>query len=610
MNPLYLALAALFGPLLVAVLLGVVSPLRHTGKPAAWLSVFAAVVSAVLSVVLLIEQLSMGGALVDSQVSWLPVGGQSLVNLGVHIDGISAPMLVVVTVVALCVQVYSLGYMADEDGPGLGRYFTYHSLFIFSMAALVVAPNALQLFLGWELVGLASYLLIGFYWTKPSAAQAALKAFWVTKFADMGLLIGLIVLYTTSGTFGWDAATVTALGTTGATWVAGMFFVAVVGKSAQFPLHIWLPDAMEGPTPVSALLHAATMVAAGVFLIVRAFPIFEAAPDILTIMAWLGSFTALFAASIAMIQTDIKKVLAYSTCSQLGYMVAALGTGAMMGGFFHLVTHAFFKALLFLVAGSFIHAVHSNDVKDMGGLWSKMKPSSVLFIIGSAALAGIPGLAGFFSKDVILEEVYESDRLVLWAVLLLTAGMTAFYMTRIVMLALFGARSEKAEHAHESPLVMLAPMALLAVGAIGVGYGGGTIAEMAGIEAYQFHMSMTGYIATGLGLGGIGLGVWAYSPARRSTGVFSAMAPAVRFIRASAVDETARWLYEQFLLGLANTAGWVDRYIIDGLMNFVAWATIMAGRGLRRGQTGVVSDYVYAVIVGLIMIVVVKAVIG
>ncbi len=372
----YLAYVALLGPLAIAAVCAVVRPLRHSGKPAAYLSVFGATVSLGAAIVLFTQFLGETSGLQDLH-TWLPHDGTALATVGIQLDGVSVSMTLIVTLVAWCVQVFSLGYMADEPPAAFGRYFTYHSFFIFSMLTLVLAPNMLQLFAGWELVGLTSYLLIGFYYRKPSAARAAVKAFWVTKFADMGLLLGVILLFATTGAFAFN-------GTLPADWaniITLCIFIGVMGKSAQFPLHIWLPDAMEGPTPVSALLHAATMVAAGVFLVVRADPLFAQAESTRLFMAYIGGFTALFAACIAVVQDDIKKVLAYSTCSQLGYMICALGAGSLMGGYFHLTTHAFFKALLFLGAGAVIHAVHSNDMKDMGGLFSKMNVLATVFIL-------------------------------------------------------------------------------------------------------------------------------------------------------------------------------------------------------------------------------------
>ena len=601
-----LALLALLSPLVAAVVLFIIAPLRVRGAVSAALTIGATSVSLVASVLLAAAR--MFGATapnVDLQLAWLPGGAQTLATVGVYVDPVAAPMMVVVALVALCVQVYSVGYLGHEPSRDRGRYFAYHALFAFSMLGLVMAPNLLQLFVCWELVGLASYLLIGYYWTKPSAGQAALKAFWVTKFADMGLMLGLMVLYVKTGGFDWNVPVGQALMTADAETIAGLFFLAVVGKSAQFPMHIWLPDAMEGPTPVSALLHAATMVAAGVYLIVRAYPIFMLAPTVLTVMVYLGAFTALFAAVVAVFQDDIKKVLAFSTCSQLGYMVAALGTGSMVSGYFHLTTHASFKALLFLTAGSLIHAVHSNSLHDMGGLWAKMKPTGILLIIGSLALAGFPMTAGFFSKDLILEELLHAGHYVPLGAAILAAGLTAFYMTRVVMLSLFGAPSEAAEHAHESPAVMLAPMVLLAVLALAGGLLHGDFARMAGVEA-AFHVTPVGVVATLVGFSGIGLGLWRFSPGRRTaigTQWVSAPMRLLTWLTASKpVDVFFAGFYRQAMLRAAAGIAWFDRYIIDALINLSGWAVLRGAERFRELQTGQPTDYVYAVVGGLIVL--------
>ncbi len=602
MRPIDLGLFVTFLPLATALLLVLVSPLRRTGLIAGLVSVASAVATFVGAAALLLGRWGVDAATVHETVKWLPHGalgesahGRGVIELGVHLDGVSVTMLVVVTFVALCVQVFSLGYMADEPKADFGRYFTWQSLFLFAMNSLVVAPNLLQLFLGWELVGLVSYLLIGFWWKKPSAARAALKAFWITKFADMGLVAGLIVLFLSTGSFDWTVTT------TAATTVTLLLFLAVMGKSAQFPLHIWLPDAMEGPTPVSALLHAATMVAAGVFLVVRAFPLFEQAETTLTVMAYIGSFTALFAAVVAVVQTDIKKVLAYSTCSQLGYMVAALGAGSQVAGFFHLTTHAFFKALLFLAAGSLIHGVHSNELSHMGGLFKKMKVTSVAFIIGALALAGVPGLAGFFSKDLILEEVLHRG---LWAplgALLVAAFLTAFYMGRVMWVALFGQPSEHAAHAHESGPTMLAPLVGLSVLAVVTGYFG---ANLSGLYAapVHFHLSAIGVVATVLGLSGLGLSYWMFGAPQGGAALREAFAPVGRLARSGAVNGFFAWSYQVVMTRIAAAIGWFDRYVIDGLMNGIAYGTLEAGARLRVVQTGRVQDYVYVVVAAMLLI--------
>ena len=604
MTPVTLGALAVLVPVAIAALLIVVHPLRRSGKPAAALSVVGAAVSFGASLALFGDQHKTH--LVEW--TWLPEAQGSMATIGVNLDGISVPMMVVVSLVALCVQVFSLEYMADEDDAAYGRYFTWHSLFLFSMQGLVVAPNLLQLFACWELVGVCSYLLIGFYYQKPSAARASLKAFWMTKFADMGLLLGLIVLYVNAGSFNWHGPALATLRASGEfELVAGLLFIAVMGKSAQFPLHIWLPDAMEGPTPVSALLHAATMVAAGVYLIVRAYPIFELAPQVMTVVAVIGGITAVFAGCVAVVQTDIKKVLAYSTCSQLGYMVSALGAGSLMGGYFHLTTHAFFKALLFLAAGSVIHAVHSNELKDMGGLIKKMPVTGFTFVVGSAALAGLPMLSGFYSKDLILETLMERTHHdpIFWIpfiACMATVGLTAFYMARVVFMAFFGELTEKSSHAHEGGIALQLPLVVLAGLAIAAGWGGEQLAHMYGVE-YHFHFlhfTAVGASATALGIGGILLSAWIYLG---GGGAFlvEAMAPFKSVAQSGAVDAIWANGYRRVAIPFSAFIGWFDRYVMDGFINLIGAWTLLAGDRIRATQTGRVSDYVGVVVIGAML---------
>ena len=597
-----LAQIVVLSPAIAAGILLIFAPLRRNPGISAGVTILATAISLGAAVMLALDFTGNPTlTAIDAQWPWLPSGGHILATTGVHIDAISAPMLVVVSLVALCVQVYSLGYLGHEPGHDRGRYFAYHALFAFSMLGLVIAPNLLQLFVCWELVGLASYLLIGYYWQKPSAGRAALKAFWVTKFADMGLMLGLMVLYTKTGNFDWNAPADVLL-TADREWVAGLLLLAVIGKSAQFPLHIWLPDAMEGPTPVSALLHAATMVAAGVFLIVRAYPIFAGAPNVLTFMAWLGGFTALFAATVAVFQSDIKKVLAFSTCSQLGYMVAALGSGSMVAGYFHLTTHAFFKALLFLGAGSVIHAVHSNELADMGGLLRKMKPTAAMFIVGALALAGFPLFSGFFSKDLILEELLAAGHIVPLICCVLAAALTAFYMTRVVALTFFGEPSQASNHAHESPISMLGPMALLAVLSLVGGLLLGGFERLGGPEYQGFHVSALGIGVSVLGIAAIVFGFWRYSGDRRTRPLGGLAVPIANLVARAPVDGGFAFFYRRVLVTISAGAGWFDRYIIDGLVNLSGWAVLQSAATLRRVQSGDVGDYAYAVVGGLIFI--------
>src|SRR5450759_395838 len=439
-SPVALELTALLLPAAAFLIIAALPPLRRSGRPAAWFSI--------------------GCALVDAE---------------------STTMLLLVTLVALLVQVYSVGYLSDEPAPALGRYYAFQSLFAFSMMGLVLAPNLVQLFICWELVGVCSYLLIGFWYRKPEAARAALKAFWTTKACDVGLLIGIVLLYRTTGTF--DLVDLRHMAETGLIPIAGLgvitfcMYLGAMGKSAQFPLHVWLPDAMEGPTPVSALIHAATMVTAGVYLLTRLAWLFELTPHVLAIVAWIGAITALMAAIIACVQTDIKRVLAYSTVSQLGYMMTAIGAGFATAGFFHLLTHGVFKALLFLGAGAVIHAVGSNDVSAMGGLARKMPQTAIVFLVGTLSLAGVPVFAGFVSKEEVLGAVWAGGFTVPFFMLLGAAFLTAFYMFRVVFLVFFGTpapvemagHAPGAGHAHDAPAVMTLPLWVLAIIAMAIG---------------------------------------------------------------------------------------------------------------------------------------------
>jgi len=593
MSTATLALLTLALPASAALVLAVVPILRTKGWPAATLAVLSAFLSFGCALGVLSRCLADPTPEVLA-VPWLRTSNAVLAEVGVRVDGVVASMLVVVTLVALCVQVFSIGYMHDEPRPAFGRYFAYHALFLLSMNVLVVAPNLLQLFVGWELVGVTSYLLIGFYYRKPSAARAALKAFWVTKFADMGFLAGLLTLFAASGKFAWDAR----LAPGAATAVTMLLFLAVVGKSAQFPLHVWLPDAMEGPTPVSALLHAATMVAAGVFLVVRADPLFAQAEATRTVMLALGAATALFAACLALVQTDIKKVLAYSTCSQLGYMIAALGAGSMLAGFFHLTTHAFFKALLFLAAGSAIHAVHSNEIGEMGGLARRMPVTGAAFVIGALALAGVPGFSGFFSKDLVLEAVEGKLAGVPWAALLVTAFLTAFYMGRVVVVAFLGAPSgAKAEHAREPGWSMRGPLVVLAALAAGTGLFTASFAHLYGRE-YHFEMGVGPSIAAALALAGFGAAFAVFG--RRGASLPRVLGLVDRLARASAVDRFYEFGYRRVAVTVAGGLGWLDRYVVDGLINLLGYEALEAGERSRAVQTGFAPDYLLAAMLGVV----------
>jgi NADH-quinone oxidoreductase subunit L len=599
------ALTPLLIPLVSFLLLALIGPLRRTGRFAGWISCAAAILSCVAALDLLNRVVTGKIETYSHVVPWLVANGKTIGELGVRIDGISASMLVVVTLVASCVQVYSLGYLKGEPDRDLGRYFTWHSLFVVVMGGLVIAPNLLQAFMCWELVGLCSYLLIGYYWKKPSAGHAAVKAVWVTKFADIGFLTGLVLLYSATGGFSWDAWDPSLTGGV-STAVAGLIFMGVMGKSAQIPLHIWLPNAMEGPTPVSALLHAATMVAAGVFVVVRAYPLFEQAPDVLLVMAWIGGLTAFVAACTAVVQDDIKKVLAYSTCSQLGYMVAALGSGSILGGYFHLTTHAFFKALLFLGAGAAIHVAHSNSIRDMGGLLKKTPWSGAMFIVGALALAGFPGFSGFFSKDLILEQLMENGLYGPFALCLISAGITAFYMTRVVCIAYLGKPSEAVQKGHGAPITMAVPMLALTGLALVAGFGGGTLGELWGGKI-EMHLSPVGMAATATGLIGIGYGYVRYGMGKT---VGPSLGGLREFILSGPIDGIFDKGWRRGLLPLARGLGFTDRYVVDGLVNLSGHMTLTAAERLRRLQTGRAQDYLVAVVAGVLFFVIYGAVGG
>jgi NADH-quinone oxidoreductase subunit L len=426
--------------------------------------------------------------LIAAKTTWLQLTDYLKIDLGVMLDPISVMMLLVITTVSLMVHIYSLGYMKGERG--FERFYSFLSLFTFSMLGLVVSTNIFQMYIFWELVGVSSYLLIGFYYQRPSAVAASKKAFIVTRFADLGFLIGILLLSFYTKTFDFaeltnpqspvfsDITSVSFMGLSVITWAMLLIFMGGAGKSAMFPLHIWLPDAMEGPTPVSALIHAATMVVAGVFLVARMFPIYIVyTPGTLTVIAWIGGFTSLFAAAIACTQFDIKRVLAYSTLSQIGYMMLALGVSGYegehglgyMASMFHLFTHAMFKALLFLGAGSIIHAVHSNYLNEMGGLRKYLPITHLTFLVACLAISGIPPFAGFFSKDEILVAAWQHNRM-LFTIEYVVAGLTAFYMFRLYF-GIFWNKTPHYHHTpHESPLTMTIPLVFLALGSAFTGF--------------------------------------------------------------------------------------------------------------------------------------------
>lgn len=511
----------------------------------------------------------------SNSASWLLSSDYSL-RVGYAVDSLAALMLVVVGLVALCVMIFSAGYMAGD--PGWNRYFALLSLFTGSMAVLVVGDSFLTLFIGWELVGASSYLLIGFWYFKPSAASAAVKAFLTTRVGDVAMMLGLAVLWTGLGTLQFEevALGVGGLSTTAAGAAAVLIALGAMGKSAQFPFHGWLPDAMEGPTPVSALIHAATMVAAGVYLVVRIRPLFEAAPVAQLVLLGAGIISAFGAALIAVAQSDIKKVLAYSTISQLGFMFAALGVGAWDAAFFHLVTHAGFKGLLFLTAGSVIHGSGTQDLREMGGLRSSMPVTFAVWLAGTLALVGIPGFSGFFSKDAVLERVWHASP-ALGIVLFAAGGLTALYMTRATRLAFLG-KPRGESHAHESPLVMLAPLVVLAVPAVAAGFAGGVMLEWLGAhhEPLSLGIAAAALLAAAIG---IALG-WRMSGEAVDDQRVSAIAGGPwramhgGFGWDHAVD---RLVVRPFVTGSRAVWAVADRFVVDGIVEglsvFARWGS-------------------------------------
>ncbi len=532
--------------------------------------------------------------------SWLSQGASSIA-VGASVDALAAIMLVVVGVVSASVVLFSIGYMAED--PAQARYFALLSLFSAAMTGLVVSTTLVGLFAAWEVVGACSYLLIGFWYHKPSAANAAMKAFIVTRVGDVGFLLGIALLWSSTGTadIALIGAGVTALSGSVVTAAALLLFAGAAGKSAQFPLHIWLPEAMEGPTPVSALIHAATMVAAGVFLVARMWPVFAASELTLHIMLWIGLVTAVGAAAAAIAQRDIKRVLAYSTISQLGFMFAALGAGSWQIAMFHLVTHAAFKALLFLGSGSVIHAAGTQDLHEMGGLRKHMPVTTVTWVLGAGALAGIPPLAGFFSKDGIIHAVTVASP-VAGGLLVLASLMTAFYITRATVLA-FGGQFRGQGHPHESPLSMTLPLMVLALGAVGLGFAGEWLAELLGGHAGLD--SMVAVVSALVAVTGVAAGWMVYrrGPASdvalkgRLGGAYPAMVSAfgVDALLVAIFVTPARSLSEKIYRR-------ADRGLIDGIVNGIARLTVGLGRVSTSLQTGQIDLGAALVAAGVVVL--------
>ena len=559
--------------------------------------------------------------LMPYNVTWLPFTETLSIDLGILLDPISVMMLIVISTVSLMVHVYSFGYMKGERG--FQRYYAFLSLFTMSMLGLVVATNIFQMYLFWELVGVSSYLLIGFYYTKPSAVAASKKAFIVTRFADLGFLIGILIYGYYAGTYTFQPSEMALLkgGAAMIPLALGLMFIGGAGKSAMFPLHIWLPDAMEGPTPVSALIHAATMVVAGVYLVARMFPLFISyAPDVLHLVAYIGAFTAFYAASVACVQSDIKRVLAFSTISQIGFMMVALGVctsadphhGGLgyMAGMFHLFTHAMFKALLFLGAGSIIHAVHSNEMSAMGGLRKYMPVTHITFLIACLAIAGIPPFSGFFSKDEILTACFQFSPVMGW-IMTVIAAMTAFYMFRLYYGIFWGKENKElhAEHTpHESPLAMTIPLMFLAVVTIVAGFiPFGKFISSNG-TAYEIHLDWA-VAGTSIAVAVVSIAIATVMYARAKQPVANALARRFRGLWTAAyhrfyIDDIYQFITHKIIFGcISRPIAWFDRHVVDGFFNFLAWSANATSDEIRGLQSGQIQQYTYVFLLGTLALI-------
>lgn len=624
---------------------------KRLGNKASIIAVAGVVSSFVFSALLMWELLSGAHTGSEQSIIWI---SNPEIEFGITVDHLSALMALMVSFLSMLIVIYSSGYMsvkghrspehtrlAPHTEEQLPRYYAEISLFICAMLGLVLSNNFLQMYIFWEIVGLCSYLLIGYWYVKPEAAAAAKKAFLVTRLGDIFFMFGIAILFVNFGTFnieklaasipnGWPLITISSL----------LIFGGAMGKSAQFPLHVWLPDAMEGPTTVSALIHAATMVKAGVFLVARSFPIFSLSPDALLFVAIIGAVTAFIAATMALVQTDIKKVLAYSTISQLGYMMLALGTGLyVIGGFsagmLHLLNHAIFKALLFLCAGSVIHAVATNEMTKMGGLHRKMKITSAAMLFGSLSIAGFPFFSGFFSKDLILEVTYEAghQNYIFYALFLLavaTAFLTAFYMFRMWFMTFTGKpRSREAEHAHESPAVMWVPLAILAVLALSSGYvlffgwqdfmqpaipsGIAHTVHALTADASAHHATaptIVGmftnwltWLSIVIGLAGISLAYAMYCGKTVETVKSDAGTVRRILLKKYWMDDLYMSVSLKAGYGFAKACDWYDRLVVDGVVNGLSGLTVKASRIGRKLQTGNVQDYATVIAGGICAVV-------
>jgi NADH-quinone oxidoreductase subunit L len=556
--------------------------------------------------------------------NWLQLTSSLHIDMGIMLDPISVMMLVVVTTVSFMAHIYSIGYMHGEDG--FARFFAFLSLFSFSMLGLVVATNLFQMYIFWELVGVSSFLLIGYYYQKPAAVSASKKAFIVTRFADLGFLIGILILSYFTKTFDFKELispngpvlghpiTAVFMGTSVLVWSMILIFVGGAGKSAMFPLHIWLPDAMEGPTPVSALIHAATMVVAGVYLVARLIPIYAIqAPAALEVVGYVGAFSSLFAAIIATTQFDIKRVLAFSTMSQIGYMMVGLGMSGyggheglgFMASMFHLFTHAMFKALLFLGAGAIIHAVHTNYMNEMGGLWKKLPITHATFLIATLTIAGFPGLSAFFSKDEILVAAFHHNKLIFFNQMFV-AGLTAFYMFRLYFRVFWNKTPHYHHEPHESPLTMTIPLMFLAFMAIVSGYIPFEKLVTSDGKAFETHTELIVMIPAVL-VGFVGIGI-AWVMYKKETSIPDRISKTLRGVYTTIyhkfyIDEAYMFITHKIMFNsISRPIAWFDRKVIDATMDGIGKTTEISADKIKGLQSGQLQKYAFVFVTGVVIL--------
>ena len=582
---------------------------RYLPRQGSFIPVLAISIGFVLFWYVLRDLLASGPS--SFSINWL-VLGETRITWGVTVDRLSVTMLGLVTFISLLCQVYSLEYMKGE--PRYGWYFAAHALFAAAMLALVLADNLLFLYICWELVGLGSYLLIGFWYERRSAAEAAKKAFITTRIGDVGLLIGIILLFRATGTF--DISAIIHVAQSGGlsqgtlNLATLLIFLGAMGKSAQFPFHVWLPDAMEGPTPVSALIHAATMVAAGVFLVARMLPLFLLAPDVMLVVASIGLFTFAFAGTLALVMTDLKRVLAYSTISHLGLMMLALGAGGLGAAILHLIAHGVSKALLFLGAGNVTHSTGKTDIWEMGGLRRRMPLTAGSFVVGAAALAGIPPLSGFFSKDEVFLSVLGGLNPAYLVLALAGAALSALYMARVTLVVFFGSPRAGEEPIHEAPPVMTGPLLLLAffavtVGLLAFGWGGSYLGFgdfLAGEGGFHLEPWLTA-VSVAVAAGGVTLGWLVYSKGSISHQKIARRYPAVQrtLLRKYYVDEAYQWVTDRAVLALGAFVALFDRIVInDTGVDGTAKSLLLSALRLRYIQSGRMYNYGLAMAVGVI----------